>query len=161
MIWKYYLEFGRPEAALNEVNEVPIVASEQKSSFAPVKLQIYIAWNLSFNITFPPPPKHHSEHKINHSKYWIHQEKINRMAEVLTSESVFIGELQWSVLETLVLAFSIMQLKVIEIHFEFDLDQNLYVTKIACSYLMLTYQIISNFPHLQCNYSYSHKKKKK
>ena len=71
------------------------------------------------------------------------------MAEVLTSESVFIGELQWSVLETLVLAFSIMQLKVIEIHFEFDLDQNLYVTKIACSYLMLTYQIISNFPHLQ------------
>ena len=40
------------------------------------------------------------------------------MAEVLTSESVFIGELQWSVLETLVLAFSIMQLKVIEIHFE-------------------------------------------
>ena len=51
------------------------------------------------------------------------------MAGVLTSESVFIGELQWSVLETLVLAFSIVQLKVIEIHFEFDLDQNLYVTQ--------------------------------
>ena len=45
--------------------------------------------------------------------------------------------LQWSVLETLVLTFSIVQLKVIEIHFEFDLDQNLYVTEIACSYLML------------------------
>ena len=45
--------------------------------------------------------------------------------------------LQWSVLETLVLTFSIVQLKVIEIHFEFDLDQNLYVVKIACSYLML------------------------
>ena len=69
MIWKYYLEFGRPEAALHEVTEVPKVASEQKSSFAPVKLQIYIAWNLSFNITSPPPPKHHSEHKIDYSKY--------------------------------------------------------------------------------------------
>ena len=47
-----------------------------KFFFCPCKMtNLYIAWNLSFNITSPPPPKHHSEHKINHSKYWIHQEK--------------------------------------------------------------------------------------
>ena len=49
------------------------------------------------------------------------------MAGVLKSESAILSELQWSVLETLV----------IEIQFDFDLEQKLHVDEIACSYLML------------------------
>ena len=59
------------------------------------------------------------------------------MAGVLKSESAILSELLWSVLETLVLAFSIVHLKVIEIQFDFDLEQKLHVDEIACSYLML------------------------